>query len=72
MRYGVVSFQGAPASIHQHDHQRWLSAFPSPTNPLKPFPNELLEALPVNARAGNVRTEDRALILQEETAPLFL
>lgn len=60
-----------PVIIHPDDYQRWLSAFPPPTDLLKPFPSELLEAWPVNSKVGNVLHDDASLIEREEPLSLF-
>lgn len=60
-----------PVIIRPDDYRRWLIAFPPPTDLLRPFPSELLEAWPVNSKVGNVRADDASLIEREELLSLF-
>jgi putative SOS response-associated peptidase YedK len=63
-----------PVIVQPEDYGRWLSpAAPTrlPVDLLKALPDNLIKFWPVNARVGNVRNDDAALIVREESHSLF-
>jgi putative SOS response-associated peptidase YedK len=61
-----------PVILAPSDYERWLDpGDPTrpPTDLLRPYPAEKMEAWPVSDRVGNVKNDDAALLAKAEPPP---